>query len=82
MVALTYPTPSRSLVDPVKVRRALAILAWLGYVSFAAVADQPMPAKGIDPPGQGRPFTIGVSAIGGPDCVGGCLPSAPAWPEE
>jgi hypothetical protein len=68
--------------DPTKAWRALAILVLLGCMMFAAVADQPMPAKGLDPPDRGGPFILGVSALGGPDCLGGCIPSAPARPEK
>lgn len=69
-------------VDLTKAWRTLAILVLLGYLMFAAVADQPMPAKGLDPPDRGSPFILGISALGGPDCLGGCIPSAPAPPEE
>jgi hypothetical protein len=52
----------------------LAILAFLGLLSFAAL--MPLPREAPDPPDdQGRPFIFGVSAFGGPDCFGGCLPN-------
>ncbi len=83
MVAVTADlVPSRSLFDPAKPWRALAFLLLLGYVSFASVAGQPLPPKGHEPPDQGRPFTLGLSALGGPDCLGGRTLSAPARPEE
>jgi hypothetical protein len=56
--------------------RLLAILLLLGSLSFAASDQLVLPRDASDPPNQqGRPFTLGVSALGGPDCLGGCLPS-------
>jgi len=55
--------------------RALAILLLLG-ARLAASDQLILPRETPDPPDdQGRPFTIGVSALGGPDCLGGCVPN-------
>jgi hypothetical protein len=56
--------------------RALAILLVVGIFSFVAFDQLMLQLKTPDPPDeQGRPFIVGVSAIGGPDCIGGCLPN-------
>lgn len=56
--------------------RTLAVLLFLGVLSFAAADQLMLPRETLDPPDdQGRPFTSGVSALAGPDCLGGCLPN-------
>jgi len=56
--------------------RTLAVLLLLGVLSFAAADQLMLPRETPDPPDDpGRPFTFGVSAFGGPDCLGGCLPN-------
>ena len=57
----------------VSARRVLALLLCLGVISFAT-SDQLIMARGDLPDAQGGPFILGVSAWGGPDCLGGCLP--------
>jgi hypothetical protein len=65
------------LLDLAKVERVLAVLALLGLISLTAVGDRPLSQTEFDPPNQGRPFILGVSVLGGPDCLGACIPSLP-----
>jgi hypothetical protein len=64
ITADVFPT-TRTNRTPRAAWRALAILMLLGMLSFAAVSDQHRSCA---------PFAIGVSAIGGCDCIGGCNP--------
>jgi hypothetical protein len=74
MVALPADLkPTRSPSESAKARRALVCVFLFLGVTFAAIADHPMPPKGHDPPDRGGPFIWGVSRWGGTDCWGlGC----------
>jgi hypothetical protein len=73
MVAITDYLAPVAENRPARARRMLAVMLLAGVVSFALIADHRMPQLEPEhPTEQGNPFTIGVSAIGGPDCLGGC----------
>jgi hypothetical protein len=58
--------------------RALAILLLVGIFSFVAFDQLMLQLKTPDPPDeQGRPFIVGVSAIGGPDASAAASPIPP-----
>lgn len=65
MVDITADVPS-CRTSPDRARQILAMLLALGLISLAAVLSQAQP----DGPSC-RGFTIGVSAIGGCDGIGG-----------
>jgi hypothetical protein len=76
-IAAQHPALWPWLDDLAKVRRAVATLILLGFMSLAAVADHPLAESGGNPPDQGGPLILGVSLLGGSDCLTACIPSSP-----
>jgi hypothetical protein len=69
MTTATFPSPA--LLAPKQARRLLAVMIFLSVVSFALVMAFAVRHPPDPDDNECRGFAIGVSAIGGPDCIGG-----------